>query len=790
MQRHHFGPYGCRIIILLLFAALKIHSVGGQVTVDATVSGSSTSTGELVDITISALENSDLYYAELEVLYDYLVLEFVSVANGSLTGDGIHIAGELGPGRTGVSVSRTAPLEEAASGAIMVITFRVKEFASAGNTEIGFSSLHIVDSEGESILSEDPGPVVLNVETLISGLWLLIPAENSIEVGELFNIDASVYAAGVSDEGRVVCQVGVSSLDTGPESWPGEMWTDLVFSGTDETGNLVFSGEIASGRPAGEWFVAVRASLDADDFVFGGPGGMLDGSGSGVALLNIVPPPPYIYSLASWAFDDESLLPSAAVYDNRNAAVEISGATNEGFITGYGGLAVNSKNWSVSGSPGYWWVEISTKGFASLEISSRQYGSGTGPRDFRLEYSIDGFQWNPVDGGDIVVASNWTEGRLDRVPLPGVVEDKDRVLIRWINSSDISINGAITGSSGTNRIDDIIITGVNPDPQSAVVFPGDANNDGVVNADDVLPLGLYWLSRGPSSPWEGFEFSGRNIEQWIPPGATYADTNGDGIVDHRDLLAVGMHFGKTASPATKDSTEPLATLVVDPLEGGRIRKIMVESADATSLRGIAVSLRISGIPSGMWDIKTIAPVFAGNAPEEEMISFSRNVDDLYEAAFVLKGGGDDLTATSMVGFELVIDEEWDDEFTVYLNRISVSTGSSPGKGMREGKLVLAEYLTPVPDAGYAGGKGFGLQVNPNPFQETAGIFFNLASPSFVKLDIICMRGRIMATPYNGFLEQGSHRIVFDGTSLAPGFYLCRIASREGQSQIIKMIRVP
>lgn len=92
-------------------------------------------------------------------------------------------------------------------------------------------------------------------------------------------------------------------------------------------------------------------------------------------------------------------------------------------------------------------------------------------------------------------------------------------------------------------------------PPGVQVWPGDTNNDGCVTAADVIPLGVYWKFVGPkrNAPlkWEA-----QLAPAWNPEAATYADADGNGIVDAIDLLVIGMHFKKcrpgvpAASPQT------------------------------------------------------------------------------------------------------------------------------------------------------------------------------------------------------------------------------------------------
>jgi len=83
------------------------------------------------------------------------------------------------------------------------------------------------------------------------------------------------------------------------------------------------------------------------------------------------------------------------------------------------------------------------------------------------------------------------------------------------------------------------------------VYPGDTDNDGIVNEGDVLPLGLFWLETGParSGPRPGFVI--QPAQAWDPRKATYADADGNGIVDSADICPIVEFFDeRTGTPKT------------------------------------------------------------------------------------------------------------------------------------------------------------------------------------------------------------------------------------------------
>ena len=107
------------------------------------------------------------------------------------------------------------------------------------------------------------------------------------------------------------------------------------------------------------------------------------------------------------------------------------------------------------------------------------------------------------------------------------------------------------------------------------VWPGDANNDGTVNNQDILPIGAGFGTTGPARPftsimWEGY--ANNNWPQTFPAWDNYkhADCDGDGTIDYADTLAVAqnyqlIHFKQGGRPpTTTGGAPPLVIEVQDP----------------------------------------------------------------------------------------------------------------------------------------------------------------------------------------------------------------------------------
>ncbi len=92
-----------------------------------------------------------------------------------------------------------------------------------------------------------------------------------------------------------------------------------------------------------------------------------------------------------------------------------------------------------------------------------------------------------------------------------------------------------------------------------VVYPGDCDNNGIVDERDILPLGLFWNDFGPPrEPDEApltFEpipaHFGTGEIDWTPFRAVYADADGSGQVDEDDICGVASNYGMSNAAFTK-----------------------------------------------------------------------------------------------------------------------------------------------------------------------------------------------------------------------------------------------
>ncbi|MEM7367234.1 MAG: FG-GAP-like repeat-containing protein [Bacteroidota bacterium] len=83
---------------------------------------------------------------------------------------------------------------------------------------------------------------------------------------------------------------------------------------------------------------------------------------------------------------------------------------------------------------------------------------------------------------------------------------------------------------------------------SQKVYPGDTNDDQLVDMWDLLPIGIKYNMAGPSRPIPGTDWSGQAAIDWADSLANgvntkHVDADGNGLIDMNDVLLVDNHYG-------------------------------------------------------------------------------------------------------------------------------------------------------------------------------------------------------------------------------------------------------
>ncbi|WNS46316.1 choice-of-anchor I family protein [Paenibacillus sp. MMS20-IR301] len=192
-------------------------------------------------------------------------------------------------------------------------------------------------------------------------------------------------------------------------------------------------------------------------------------------LVNAAP-----VSVAEWVFDKDpdttKTLTSFPATGGLAAAPTVTLSTYMGENSAGGAVGAynaTQKSFSVAGWDGganikYWKLALSTAGYENLQLSFNSYGSGTGPRDFKLQYSTDNHTFTDVENGAFTNTSAYNSvPTLSDLQLPAAVDDSAAVYLRFLQTSDLSIRSGTgtysptetVGAGGTSRLFNIYIKG-------------------------------------------------------------------------------------------------------------------------------------------------------------------------------------------------------------------------------------------------------------------------------------------------------------------------------------------
>ena len=77
---------------------------------------------------------------------------------------------------------------------------------------------------------------------------------------------------------------------------------------------------------------------------------------------------------------------------------------------------------------------------------------------------------------------------------------------------------------------------------------------------------------------------------------------------------------------------------------------------------------------------------------------------------------------------------------------------------------------------------------PNPFNPTTTISFNLPEASQIALSVYDVNGRQVETLVEGWMNAGSHEVIFNAANFASGIYFCTLQA-EGFTATKKLMLV-
>jgi hypothetical protein len=186
-------------------------------------------------------------------------------------------------------------------------------------------------------------------------------------------------------------------------------------------------------------------------------------------------------TIADWTFET-SQPATAGPFNPEIGAGSASGSGLNVYSSpaGNGSAHSFSANGWATASPttnDYWQFQVSTLGLSGITVAYDQNGSGTGPRDFVFQYSTDGSTFTPL-GSQYSLTSGITWSSTgspqathesDDLSAVTALNNQSAVYFRIVDNSTVNINGGAVGASGTDRIDNFLVTAAIPEPSTVVL---------------------------------------------------------------------------------------------------------------------------------------------------------------------------------------------------------------------------------------------------------------------------------------------------------------------------------
>ena len=321
--------------------------------------------------------------------------------------------------------------------------------------------------------------------------------------------------------------------------------------------------------------------------------------------------------------------------------------------------------------------------------------------------------------------------------------------------------------------------------QSAfVVWPGDVNNDGVVDERDALALAQHLGKSGvPRSESEqGISWEAAEAEPWEDTSATFADTDGDGVVDYEDLRAIVFNFGKSHSQGDGPMRQLATTgnqnqqensgYRLPALREGETHRITISSDIDGLVTGASIRARVSGVDEEAFTIKSINPgVWADSYRSDEVLKFNY-VNGATAAAAIAASEVLSLNEDQLFEITIRADRSWSSapELVVYPVSVSDTEG---------GQTQLANEKTRVLDTGSNSELPQRTELignYPNPFNPETSIRFNLSEEAHVELSIYDLLGNRITSLVDEQRSPGNYTVPFSGHNLSSGVYIYRLSA--------------
>lgn len=277
-----------------------------------------------------------------------------------------------------------------------------------------------------------------------------------------------------------------------------------------------------------------------------------------------------------------------------------------------------------------------------------------------------------------------------------------------------------------------------------VVWPGDANNDMVVNNFDLLPLGVHFSQTGTprastANLWQAYMATNWGTNQNNGQDLMHVDCDGNGTIDNDDTLAINQNFSLTHLVATppveiysNERTTPDMYFVINSSAFNAGDWVPVElwlgstSAPLTNIYGLAFNIQYDqSLVENATESLTYATNWLGT-PGTDMLTISK-IDAMANTAYGAMVRNDQ---TSRSGYGKVADFKFqvsntltaDDtiKFSISSYMVIDSTGTAQTLTVGTDTVWVSPLSTGIVNRKVENT----VSIAPNPFSTNTTITFN------------------------------------------------------------------
>jgi PKD repeat protein/photosystem II stability/assembly factor-like uncharacterized protein len=342
------------------------------------------------------------------------------------------------------------------------------------------------------------------------------------------------------------------------------------------------------------------------------------------------------------------------------------------------------------------------------------------------------------------------------------------------------------------------------------VWPGDVDNSFVIDNYDLLAIGVYYGSTGPSrasvsNTWSPYSCKNWGITETAGCDLKHADCNGDGVINSSDTLAINANYTLTHQLAPPHF--PLDMLSAVP-------NIYLHATDTICQAGAWVSVDVllgdSVMPAyGVYGI-------AFSVGYDKALCEPGSMSISYPVSWLGAGGGNilklsktDIALGTVSGAIVRTTHNNASGYGVFarlhfqtsktLARASAMNFSIKDAGLIDSSAtalsanVISNYtihVTPVVAGIKETENSSDLSIYPNPYTDATQMSYTLQKNACVSLEIFDLLGRPVKTLVNSNQSPGTYKFIFSPESAAEGagMYYVRLTIG-GQVTVRKISRL-